>query len=261
MKKISKLLVVILSAVMVFSAASFAYAGGFDAQANNMLGNQYSGQDPWGGELSITIRSISDTSLSWSFTDVFGNSTLYNEMADSPIYNGHVDFYVEGQDLYNASITYNYSGTLDFVDNQIVVTFLAGEVDENSPEGGSSSRHVAALEPGRNVVVLKNNSAAPEGWVFTGGAWYYFIDHVMQTGWIYDGGAWYYLTESGAMATGWIYDGGAWYYLKESGAMATGWIYDGGVWYYLTSSGAMATGVVVIDGVEYVFDENGAWVA
>ncbi|QAT40830.1 N-acetylmuramoyl-L-alanine amidase family protein [Clostridium sp. JN-9] len=96
-------------------------------------------------------------------------------------------------------------------------------------------------------------NVAKEGWVYSGGIWYYFYGNgVRKTGWLLDSGKWYYLKENGAMATGWVMYGGVWYFLDPvKGEMAASkWILWNGKWYYLKSDGSMPVSTYI----------NGWWV-
>ncbi|WP_066091915.1 NlpC/P60 family protein [Neobacillus novalis] len=96
------------------------------------------------------------------------------------------------------------------------------------------------------------------GWVLSGGKWYYYKNSEKATGWIKDNSRWYYLTEAdGSMKTGWLFVDNNWYYLNGSGAMLSGWIYTGGKWYFLYNNGSMAKNTTIGG---YAVDSNGAWI-
>jgi hypothetical protein len=88
--------------------------------------------------------------------------------------------------------------------------------------------------------------AATNGWVSSGGYWYYYVNGYAVTGWRVIDGYWYYFNSTGRMAVGWITNGGYWYYLYPSytwgssweGRLAQyGWEQLGGsTWYYLRTS-------------------------
>ena len=108
------------------------------------------------------------------------------------------------------------------------------------------------------ILALSAGAACGEGWVQSGGRWWYDYGNggYAQSQWLNDG-AWYYFDADGWMATGWMQIGGVWYYLGD-GAMTTGWRNIGGTWYYFDGGGAMATGWQQIDGAWYYFDGDGA---
>ena len=282
MKKTKKFLVIILSAVMVFTLAFAASAA--DAGYEEYAGYQFPGTDPWGAQLNVTIRNVEKGLMSWTYTEDFGTEMIYKELSQTSIdpATHKADFYIEGNYVDSLSMIYNYGGTIELIDGKVIITYEYGETVTQSPEGDSSSRQVKALAPGKNVVILTKNipSGGIDGWALIDGKWYfgvngelvtgwlfdgynwYYMDYsgVMQTGWVWDG-AWYYLSGSGAMQTGWVYDDLTWYYMDESGAMVTGWVWYNGNWYYMTFYGAMVTGDYTIDGVVNHFDSNGAWIS
>ena len=100
------------------------------------------------------------------------------------------------------------------------------------------------------------------GWVKSGGSWYYFQNGRIYTGWLVIGGSAYYLdTRTGAMATGWKQIGNAWYYFSSSGAMQNAkWLQLSGKWYYFNANGVMATGWLTLGSTTYYLDDSGAMV-
>lgn len=101
------------------------------------------------------------------------------------------------------------------------------------------------------------DNASYDGWVFTGGTWYYYDKGQMRAGWLKDAGKWYFLNSNGAMSTGWVSWCGKWYYLDHSGAMMTGWVKVNNKWYYLYSDGSMAKNTKIQG---YILGGDGAWI-
>lgn len=97
-----------------------------------------------------------------------------------------------------------------------------------------------------------------DGWVLSGGKWYYYVKGVAQKGWKSINSKWYYFDGNGVMKTGWISYKNQWYYLDKSGVMKTGWLLDGNKRYYLDKSGAMKTGWLTDGGKKYFLDYSGA---
>ena len=110
------------------------------------VGTQFSGQDPWGGILTITVRSIVDGEMDWTFTDVFDNHTLYQEQGKTLIQDGKADYSIQGKDVENENVSFSYEGTMELSDGQITFNFLKGAVTTSSSEGGSEARMAEALE-------------------------------------------------------------------------------------------------------------------
>lgn len=106
------------------------------------------------------------------------------------------------------------------------------------------------------------------GWVWMGGAWFYFKDGAAYDGWLVDpdyANAVFYL-EQGVMATDWKFIDGDWYFFGTSGRRKQGWIWSDEYagWYYLNEGtdeskpyGAMLRNTTAKDG-SYV-DANGRW--
>lgn len=116
-----------------------------DAEYSEYAGYQFSGTDPWGGTLSITIRTIVDGKMEWTFTDVFDNHTLYQEQAGTVLEHGAAEFDISGSDVQDKDTTFEYRGTLELKDGRVIANLLSGSVMSDSPEGGSASRMADAL--------------------------------------------------------------------------------------------------------------------
>ena len=116
-----------------------------DEEYMDYAGRQFAGEDPWGGILTVTVRSIVDGKMEWTFTDVFDDSTLYQLAEGTPVKDGKADFDIEGKDVENDSITFNYQGEMELKDGKVLMTLTSGCVMTASSEGGSSSRNAEAL--------------------------------------------------------------------------------------------------------------------
>lgn len=122
---------------------------------SDYIGYQFSGTDPWGGELAVTIRSIEDGTMAASYTDVIGDYTFYSEMDGMPVNENQVPFGAGGASLEDENTTFSYSGHMEFIGNeQIRFVYEAGEVSTASSEGGSSAYHVEALDESAKTVIL-----------------------------------------------------------------------------------------------------------
>ena len=120
------------------------------------VGAQFAGQDPWGGELTITVRSIVDGKMDWTFTDSFDDHTLYQEQSETAIQDGRAEYSIQGKDAENKNVSFSYEGTMDLRDGQITFSFLKGSVTTKSSDGDSDARMAEALEASgiSNEVVL-----------------------------------------------------------------------------------------------------------
>jgi hypothetical protein len=87
----------------------------------------------------------------------------------------------------------------------------------------------------------------------SGNTW---LDH--EKGWscgLYQGQR--YLAEVQPVKDGWVKSGGKWYYYKDGRMLKSAWIIDKGDKYYLGADGAMLTGWQTIDRLEYYFYSDG----
>ena len=116
-----------------------------DAEYADYAGRQFAGEDPWGGKLTVTVRSIVDGQMEWTFTDQFDDSTLYQLVEGTPVQNGAADFNIEGKDVENDNVTFSYQGDLELKNGAVLMTLTSGSVMTASSEGGSSSRAAEAL--------------------------------------------------------------------------------------------------------------------
>ena len=121
-------------------------------------GYQFSGQDPWGGSLSITILNLSDGKLDWSFTDSFENHTLYQVQKGTLLQEGKADFDLQGKDVEQPGGSFSYQGSLELRESKLIVSFLSGAV---TAEDGSVSHDAAALSGEAQQVVLERNANGP----------------------------------------------------------------------------------------------------
>ena len=127
-----------------FVSSSYYYET-VPADYTDYTGYQFSGTDPWEGSLAITIRSIEDGKMAWTFTDVYEENILYAEMTDTPIEGYTATFDIQGADVANENLTFHYQGFIDLADGTLIVTFQSGAVTSESAEGGYSARIADAL--------------------------------------------------------------------------------------------------------------------
>ena len=115
---------------------------------------QYTGIDPWGNPLTITVDDITDAKIDWTYTEDFAAQLLVQSFKDTELINGQATFHIEGAIQDAEYITCDYSGTMTIEDDTITITYTAGEMTEESSEGSSTSYHVEALEEDDRTVVL-----------------------------------------------------------------------------------------------------------
>ena len=147
--------------ILAAAAALLAACGGSgnetlpvsDAEYAEYVGSQFSGEDPWGGTLTITVRSIIDGKMDWTFTDTYEDHTLYQEQTETPVKDGAAEYEIQGKDVENDKDSFSYQGTMELRDGRIAFRFLKGSVTTSSPEGDSDARMAEALSS--NEVILE----------------------------------------------------------------------------------------------------------
>ena len=136
MKKAVSLWMAIL---MIICAAALA-----EEAADGAL---YAGIDPWGNPLCVTLTSAQPLSGVWS-------ENFYGERFTQAFDQVQDGFALEGPLEGSDSITCRYTGTMALEGDVLTVIFTDGEMTEASPEGGSTSYHVAALDEDHRAVKL-----------------------------------------------------------------------------------------------------------
>lgn len=121
----------------------------------NPYSKQYTGLDPWGNPLTITIDSITDGKMNWTYVEDFAGQTLVQSFENIELVDNQATFHVEAAVQGAEYVTCDYSGMITVEDDTLTVTFTAGEMTEASTEGGSTAYHVEALEDAERTVVLK----------------------------------------------------------------------------------------------------------
>ena len=148
--------------VIAIAAAALAACKGdeklpvSDPEYMEYVETQFSGQDPWGGNLTITIRTIINGEMDWTFTDAFDDHTLYQEQSKTKVESGKAEYSIEGKDAENKDVSFSYEGTIELKDGQVTFSFLTGAVNTASSAGGSQARMAEALAASgiSNEVVL-----------------------------------------------------------------------------------------------------------
>ena len=116
-----------------------------DPEYADYVGAWFRGNDPWGGKLTVMIKSIVDGKMEWTFTDAFDHSTLYQEIKETDVKDGAASFDVQGNDAENKKTAFRYQGTMELKDGAVTMTFESGEVKPGSSEDGSSVRTAEEL--------------------------------------------------------------------------------------------------------------------
>ncbi|MGI6091300.1 MAG: hypothetical protein ACOYEL_07960, partial [Saccharofermentanales bacterium] len=110
-----------------------------------------------------------------------------------------------------------------------------------------------------NWYYFNANGSGYDGWLKSGGKWYYIDKGYMRTGVIYVGSTYWHFDSNGRLVeqAGWYQDeNGNWYYFNANGSGYDGWLKSGGKWYYI-DKGYMHTGVIYVGSTYWRFDNNG----
>ena len=150
MKKFSKIIAFVLVSVLMITVVGCGKKENYE----DYLGYQFSGKDPWGYELAITIRTLEDDKLTWTYTDVYGEGessiTIYDELT-TEFKDGSTPFKISGDDT---TYSYEYNGTLTLKDGKLSVKYIDGALTTKSSEGNSASHQVGPLEDSEKTVTL-----------------------------------------------------------------------------------------------------------
>ena len=162
---IAAVLVMVCGALPVFASEETAAES---PQVNDeayaeYAGYIFSGKDPWEGTLTITIRSIVDGKMEWTFTDSFEDHTLFQVVEDTAIQDNKASFDIKGKDVQHEEVSFSYQGELELKDGKVSVLFLGGAVTSESSEGGSSYHAAGALSGSgsSNQVLLDKAAEGP----------------------------------------------------------------------------------------------------
>jgi hypothetical protein len=122
------ILAVALSLLITACSSEIEKLAVSDQEYADYAGAWFRGKDPWGGDLSVMIKSIVDGKMEWTFTDSFDQSTLYQEMKETVVQDHAASFDVQGNDAENRNTTFQYQGTMELKDGTVVMTFESGAV-------------------------------------------------------------------------------------------------------------------------------------
>ena len=153
MKSICKVLATLLTIVLVFTLT-----GCGSKNYDDYIGYQFAGKNPWGGELAITLRTLEDSKLTYTFTMDLGSgesSTLVYAEPEGILKDDSLSFIIMGKDNDHENYEYDYSGTLTLKDGKVVVELEKGQVTVKSTEGGSTAYNVGALEDEQKTITLE----------------------------------------------------------------------------------------------------------
>ncbi len=97
-----------------------------DPEYAEYSGYQFTGKDHRGGTLTVTIISIADGKMDWTFIDSSEGHTLYQVQKETVLQDMKAPFAIQGKDVENDGVTSDYQGTLELKDGKVTVTFDSG---------------------------------------------------------------------------------------------------------------------------------------
>ncbi len=124
----------------------------------NYMGRQYTGEDPWGNRLSVTLKGIAGNVVSFAYEAVIGEGeytrTFLTE-SSGELKDGAIPFHITATAKEYEAMHLDYSGHMTLKDGSLFVTYDAGSVMEESTEGGSAGYQALGLEGEDETVELK----------------------------------------------------------------------------------------------------------
>ena len=94
-----------------------------DAEYANYVGAWFRGEDPWGGTVTVMIKSIVNGKMDWTFTEAFEEATLYQELKGTEVQSGTTRFTLKGSAAEDKNAAFEYQGLLELKDGTVVMTF------------------------------------------------------------------------------------------------------------------------------------------
>ena len=121
------------------------------------IGKQYSGNDPWGNPLSITLKGMYGNEVSFAYEAVIGEGEYIRTFltaSSGEMKDGILPFHVAATAEEYEAMHCDYRGTLTLKNGSLFVTYDAGSVVEESPEGGSAGYQAMGLKEEEKTVEL-----------------------------------------------------------------------------------------------------------
>ena len=125
---------------------------------SNYIGKQYTGQDPWGNPLSVTLKEATGNEVSFAYESVIGEgeyTRTFLAESSGELKGGAIPFHIIAAAREYKAMHLDYSGCLTLKDGCLFVTYDAGSVMEESAEGGSAGYQALGLEGENKTVELR----------------------------------------------------------------------------------------------------------
>ena len=127
------------------------------AAYSDYIGKRYTGEDPWGNPLSITLKSMDGIEVSFEYESVIGEDDYRRSfLAESSgeLNAGTISFHITATAKENEAMHLDYTGSLTLAGGSLLVTYDAGSVIEESTQGGSAGYQALGLEGENKTVEL-----------------------------------------------------------------------------------------------------------
>ena len=137
---------------------------------SNDMGKQYTGKDPWGNPLSVTLKGIAGNEVSFAYAAVIGegeSTRTFLTESSGELRDGAIPFHITATAKEYEAMHLDYSGHLTLKDGSLFVTYDAGSVMEESTEGGSAGYQALGLEGEDKTVELRAYHSDSEDSGFT----------------------------------------------------------------------------------------------
>ena len=119
------------------------------ADRSSYVGKQYTGKDPWGNPLSVTLKGIEGNEVSFAYESVIGEgeyARTFLAESSGEWKDGAIPFHITAAAKEYAAMHLDYSGHLTLKDGRLFVSYDAGSVVEESTEGGPRATRRWALK-------------------------------------------------------------------------------------------------------------------
>lgn len=125
---------------------------------SDYVGKEYTGEDPWGNLLSVTLKSMEDNQVTFDYVLSLGDAldmNLFVTESTGELKDGVIPFHITATAEENESLHFDYTGSMTLKDGSLFVIYDDGQVNEESSEGGSAGYQAQALEGDDKTVELK----------------------------------------------------------------------------------------------------------
>ena len=135
------------------------------ADWSNYMGRLYTGKDPWGNPLSVTLRGMAGNEVSFAYESVIGEgeyTRTFLAESSGEWKDGTIPFHVTATAKEYEAMHLDYSGRMTPKDGCLFVSYDTGSVVEESTEGGSAGYQALGLEEEDKTVELRQYHSGSE---------------------------------------------------------------------------------------------------